>query len=319
MSEPAVRSEFLFCYDTRMANPNGDPDENRPRIDGLTGKNMVTDFRLKRTIRDYIAMMNAQEPGMKVFMRSEKVDDSDSLKQVEDLAEAYITKVGAGKKSKPVLDGDKLIKDHVDIRLFGLMFTVPGLNFKRFASVVFETGLSLNPVEEIPIRLTRMVPTREDAKGGTFGDRYVVRYSFITFHGALNNMAAKTVGLTEDDIKVMVEAMWNGTTELRTSSKNQQSRLLLRIRYNNPLAYIGDLDRRVKLVPTSAVKDLSSLEDISQVELDVSALAAAVESNASKIAGIDYIDNPDLICVNGEKKGRFADVFTSKVPLNSLG
>ena len=25
------RREFLFLYDIRMGNPNGDPDENRPR------------------------------------------------------------------------------------------------------------------------------------------------------------------------------------------------------------------------------------------------------------------------------------------------
>ena len=50
----AGRSEFLFCYDAIMTNPNGDPDENRPRIDLVTRRNLVTEFRLKRTIRDYL-------------------------------------------------------------------------------------------------------------------------------------------------------------------------------------------------------------------------------------------------------------------------
>lgn len=49
------RSEILFLYDVTDANPNGDPvDENRPRIDEETGVNIVTDVRLKRTIRDYL-------------------------------------------------------------------------------------------------------------------------------------------------------------------------------------------------------------------------------------------------------------------------
>ncbi|MEM4736654.1 MAG: type I-B CRISPR-associated protein Cas7/Csh2 [Nitrososphaeria archaeon] len=49
------RSEILFLYDCKDANPNGDPlDENRPRIDEDTGINIVTDVRLKRTIRDYL-------------------------------------------------------------------------------------------------------------------------------------------------------------------------------------------------------------------------------------------------------------------------
>ena len=49
------RSEVLFLYDVVNSNPNGDPvDENKPRIDEETGKNIVTDVRLKRTIRDYL-------------------------------------------------------------------------------------------------------------------------------------------------------------------------------------------------------------------------------------------------------------------------
>jgi len=49
------RQEILFLYDVTDANPNGDPlDENKPRIDEETGINIVTDVRLKRTIRDYL-------------------------------------------------------------------------------------------------------------------------------------------------------------------------------------------------------------------------------------------------------------------------
>jgi CRISPR-associated protein Csh2 len=49
----AQRREFLFLYDIRMGNPNGDPDENRPRRlpDGTF---YVTDVRLKRFVRDWL-------------------------------------------------------------------------------------------------------------------------------------------------------------------------------------------------------------------------------------------------------------------------
>jgi len=54
MSHPLdQRREFLFLYDIRMGNPNGDPDENRPRRlpDGTF---YVTDVRLKRFVRDWL-------------------------------------------------------------------------------------------------------------------------------------------------------------------------------------------------------------------------------------------------------------------------
>lgn len=55
MSEITQRREILFLYDVENNNPNGDPnDENKPRIDEENGRNLVTDVRLKRTIRDYL-------------------------------------------------------------------------------------------------------------------------------------------------------------------------------------------------------------------------------------------------------------------------
>src|SRR5689334_2111926 len=46
------RKEILFYYESRQ-NPNGDPGfENQPRLMS-DGTIMVTDVRIKRTIRDY--------------------------------------------------------------------------------------------------------------------------------------------------------------------------------------------------------------------------------------------------------------------------
>ena len=48
------RSELLFLYEIENANPNGDPlNEKRPRFDTEDSKALVSDVRLKRTIRDY--------------------------------------------------------------------------------------------------------------------------------------------------------------------------------------------------------------------------------------------------------------------------
>src|SRR5947209_5974208 len=56
MTAPATlshRREFLFLYDIRMGNPNGDPDENRPRR-LPDGRFYVSDVRLKRFARDWL-------------------------------------------------------------------------------------------------------------------------------------------------------------------------------------------------------------------------------------------------------------------------
>ena len=315
--QPAIRSEFLFCYDARMANPNGDPDENRPRIDPVTKKNLVTDFRLKRTIRDYL-----KNSGQKIFIRAEETDKG-TLKRIEELGGPYIhdEKIKTNDKKEKtvkVVDKEKLLSDHIDIRLFGILFSVSDVTFKRVGPVQFAIGQSLNPVEEISIRMTRIVPTSENAQAGTFGEKSVLRYSFIVFHGFLNDITAKDTSLTEEDVSLMLKALWHGTNNLSTTSKyGQQSRLLLRLKYKEPLSYIGDLDRKISLSPSPSfhIKDLAKIEDLSQVTLDVSTLSSAIESNASLLESVDYSEHSDLSCNNGGRLGKFSEVFTNKVRL----
>jgi CRISPR-associated protein Csh2 len=67
-----TNKEFLFIFDAALSNPNGDPDtENKPRMDRATNTNLVSDTRLKRTIRDYlIAKFDADtETQNDVFVR----------------------------------------------------------------------------------------------------------------------------------------------------------------------------------------------------------------------------------------------------------
>jgi len=297
---PAVRSEFLFCYDARMCNPNGDPDENRPRIDRATGRNLVTEFRLKRTTRDYLQ----KQMGKNIFLREEIADVKGTIKTIDDLAEEY-TK-GKKKEEQKTLR-DSLLEDYIDLRLFGLLFAVKDLHFKQTGPVQFAIGQSLHKVEEMPLRMTRIVPTREEAKAGAFGEKSILRYSFIAFHGFLNNHVAKEVNLSEEDVSDMMRAMWLGTTDLSTTSKyGQQSRLLLRVKYKNPHAYLGDLDRTITL--ESSIGE-EKLEDISQIVLNVSSLLKVLDDSKKDLREIEWACDNDLRCKRGDTHGSFGELI----------
>ena len=297
-SEPAVRSEFLFCYDARMCNPNGDPDENRPRIDSATGKNLVSEFRLKRTVRDYLQ----KQMGKNVFLREEIADEKGAIKTIDDLAEDY-TK--SGKRERRTLR-ERLLVDFIDLRLFGLLFAVKDFHFKQTGPVQFGIGQSLHKVDEMRLRMTRVVPTREEAKAGAFGEKSILRYSFIAFHGFLNGHVAKEVGLSEEDVSNMARAIWFGTTDLSTTSKyGQQSRMLLRVKFKDPQAYIGDFDRMIAL--ESEVND-EKIEGISQVVLNLTNLFKVLGNTKDDLQGIEWACDPDLRCRRGDTVGSFDDL-----------
>ena len=83
-----ARSEIIFLYDAKDINPNGDPFENKPRIDDETGINIVTDTRLKRTIRDYLDSFKNTD----IFISIKRNEDGSLLSRDERLKSLDIDK-----------------------------------------------------------------------------------------------------------------------------------------------------------------------------------------------------------------------------------
>jgi CRISPR-associated protein Csd2 len=55
------RYEFVFLFDVTRGNPNGDPDAgNAPRIDPETGQGLVTDVCLRRKVRNFVQLTQAE-------------------------------------------------------------------------------------------------------------------------------------------------------------------------------------------------------------------------------------------------------------------
>ena len=114
------RSEILFLYDISDANPNGDPlDDNKPRLDEETEINMVTDVRLKRTIRDYLADFKNQG----IFIKEIR-DEEGKIQDAKQRASDYITKDKYDSLQEAKEDIKRnIINESIDVRLFGA--TIP--------------------------------------------------------------------------------------------------------------------------------------------------------------------------------------------------
>jgi len=115
------RSEILFLYDIFRCNPNGDPFENRPRQDPVTGRIDVTDVRLKRTIRDYIYHYKHQigkEDGLNIFVQ---VAGEKALTAERRYQEIF-TELPLPDKIEEART--KLIEQCVDVRLFGALVPI---------------------------------------------------------------------------------------------------------------------------------------------------------------------------------------------------
>lgn len=301
------RSEILFIYDVTDGNPNGDPlEENKPRIDEETGINIVTDVRLKRTIRDYLYDFKKCD----IFIREIR-EKNGKLKTKEEIYEDF---------GSPL----EVLKKCIDIRLFGGTFALKKGTGKKseedkeeraFAltgPVQFKFGRSLHRVGEPKfVKGTTVLPSREKKGAGTFWEAYILPYSLIAFYGIINENAAKETILTEDDVELLIDAIWNGTKNLITRSKvGQMPRLLIQVIYMEKNYHIGELDHKISILRKDNVKRDEDIRRIEDIELDITPLVNTLEKNKGKIKLIRYIQDEKLQLVYKNKTVKLNDVLT---------
>lgn len=266
------RSEILFLYDVKDSNPNGDPlDENKPRIDEETMLNIVTDVRLKRTVRDYLYNFRNEE----VFVLGVNKEDG-TLKTKEERMDKL-----------QIESGEDMIKKCVDIRLFGATAAVKKNTITFTGPVQFKIGRSLHKVQLKFIKGTTVYPSDKGKDQGTFTEMYVLPYSLIGFYGIINENAAKHTKLTQNDVVLLVDALWNGTKNLISRSKvGQMPRLLLKVNYREQNYHIGDLNALLEL--KSKLRD-EEIRDVADYVIDATKLFAALQANKAKIEDIDLM------------------------------
>ncbi len=274
-------SEILFLYDARLCNPNGDPDEeNKPRMDYESGRNIVSDVRLKRYLRDYWLTLNDEdwnrlgyEIPQDIWVKRIEEDGHGvtvSAKQrIEMLAQEY-TK---GKKAKGLSKDPKFIEylksRLIDFRLFGATMPIggekSGTSLTFTGPVQFSWGYSLNRAEILPSStITSTFAGREQGeKGeyGTFGKDWRIKYSFLAFWGQISAIRAKETGLIESDINLLDQSMLKALPLMATtrSKIGQTPRLYMRVEYKDPYTFIGDFRTKINL---ESEEGLSGIEDV---------------------------------------------------------
>ncbi|MFZ0924907.1 MAG: type I-B CRISPR-associated protein Cas7/Csh2 [Halobacteriota archaeon] len=297
------RSEIIFLYDVKDANPNGDPlDENRPRIDEETGINLVTDVRLKRTIRDYLHNFKDEE----IFVREIEYGDGyiqDAKQRAEDFLPAD-TSMPAGLNEKKKVIDEGVLRACIDVRLFGATIPISSTKSTKGADeekkgaithtgpVQFKIGRSMHKVYVKHFRGTGAFASGKGATQKTFREEDFLPYSLINFYGIINENVAPETRLTERDVNALVDAMWNGTKNLISRSKaGQVPRLLVKVNYRTRNYHIGDLNSGIKLV---SELDDEVIRDISEVQLDVDEFIAALLRHKETIESIQHKVDPKV-------------------------
>lgn len=307
-------SDFLFLYEAIQCNPNGDPDqENKPRMDYDTNTNLVTDTRVKRYIRDYLKSQSDEEQIFVDMEGNSKVSVDSKLKAVikrtienpSELENAFSSNSVALKVYKDIIEKEKdvekvlsiitdkkfkhkdvnyellayLVKEKfIDIRMFGSAFAVSGFTKAYTGPIQINWGYSFNKVELID---SSSIVTIMNDDSSTFGKDYRVHYSLLGFNGTINTSMAKTTGLTNEDVDVFRNALWESIPANPTRSKlNQYPKLYIEIIYNEGISngQFGDLRNLVSAKPKEGISD-KQVRKFSDLQLNFQKLQDVIKEN----------------------------------------
>jgi len=288
------RSEILFLYDIENANPNGDPlNENRPRFDSESSKVIVSDVRLKRTIRDYWyeykGFNGKGEDKKDIFVRETEYQDGDNT---------YI-KDGKRRAKDFSESKEEVLNMCIDIRIFGGVIPLKDASITLTGPTQFQMGKSLNKAEIVTEQGTGAFASSDKKSQATFRTEYKVPYAVIGFNGIINEKAAAYSKMTEDDKKLLLEGIWNGTKNLISRSKYGQTPLLLLvINYKEPF-YIGNLRQRLQLIHDE-INEMQ-LRSVDDYKIDMTKIIEELKINKDNIESVEFkVDSRLQLLNNGE-------------------
>ena len=221
------RYDFVFFFDVKDGNPNGDPDAgNLPRIDAETGDGLVTDVCIKRKVRNYIQTFFCNEKGKDIFIKEKgvlnrsideaykeankdkKIETSDEKRKAEDSARS------------------QMCANYFDVRTFGAVMSTGENGAGQVRGPVQITfSRSVEPIVALEHSITRMAVTNEKDidKERTIGRKFTVPYGLYRGHGFVSANLAADTGFSEEDLELFWDAMVNMFEPDRSAARGLMS------------------------------------------------------------------------------------------------
>jgi CRISPR-associated protein Csd2 len=258
------RYDFVFYFDVKDGNPNGDPDAgNLPRIDAETGNGLVTDVCIKRKVRNYVLMTREEKPPFDIFIKEKAV------------LNLLIDKAHEAEEVKEKEKGDKteaarlwMCKNYYDIRAFGAVMST-GKNAGQVRGPIQLTfARSVDPVVALEHSITRVAKTteeRSESGGSEMGRKYTIPYGLYRAHGFVSAHLANQTGFSEDDLELFWDAMQNMFEHDRSAARGEMNtRKLIVFKHKTALgnAHTHELFERVthKKLSDGPARDFSDYE-----------------------------------------------------------
>jgi CRISPR-associated protein Csd2 len=208
------RYDFVYLFDCKDGNPNGDPDAaNSPRIDPQDMRGLVSDVCLKRKIRNFALLAKGGQPPFDIFVQqgsvlNEKIleghkaagNDVDGKKKTADRKQVHSARA-------------EMCKRYFDVRTFGAVMSTGSNAGQVRGPVQISFSRSIDPILPLDLSITRMAVTEAkeaDAPNQTMGRKNLIPYGLYCCQGYISAHLARETGFNEADL----ELFWLALTQM---------------------------------------------------------------------------------------------------------
>jgi CRISPR-associated protein Csd2 len=278
-----TRYDFLFLFDVKDANPNGDPDAgNLPRIDPETGHGLVTDVCLKRKIRNYVAMKGG--PGSRIYFTERSVLNTTNREAWKSIGQEPDKKLPKDVTKAKALT-TFMCYNFFDIRTFGAVMSHEINCGQVRGPVQISFARSVEPIitSEHAIAICAAVKENKpiEEQIGIQGRKFTVPYGLYLAHGFVNPFLAAQTGFSDEDLELLWEALKNAFQFDQSAARpagSMAARKLIVFKHATALGSAPShvLFDRVKVEPKDPSKPARSFSDF-DLKIDRAGIPQGVE------------------------------------------
>ncbi len=210
------RYDFVYLFDCKDGNPNGDPDAaNSPRIDPQDMHGLVSDVCLKRKIRNFALLAKERAPGYDIFVQQGSVLNESIAKAHKDLGHDVDPKSEKKKANREQVGAARIemCKRFFDVRTFGAVMSTGANAGQVRGPVQISFSRSIDPILPLDVSITRMAVTEAkeaDSPNQTMGRKNLIPYGLYRCHGFISAHLANETKFNDDDL----ELLWQALTQM---------------------------------------------------------------------------------------------------------
>jgi len=276
------RYDFVYLFDCRDGNPNGDPDAaNSPRVDPQDMHGLVSDVCLKRKIRNFVLVAKDRAAGYDIFIQQGSVLNDAIQKAHDGLQHKIDDKKGASREQVKNARTE-MCRRYFDVRAFGAVMSTGANAGQVRGPVQLSFSRSIDPVLPLDLSITRMaVAEAKDAESPnqTMGRKNLIPYGLFRCHGFISAHLATETGFNDADLELLWQSLGQMFDHDRSAARGLMApQKLFVFKHMSPLgnAPAHKLFERVVVKRNSDVPTARSFSDY-DVTINKSDLPSGVE------------------------------------------